>query len=71
MKNKINTLRGSYKEILSCIVILRCAMGQANEIEYDQILDLIDILIEKMEGNAIEFDNIIDELVFNYKKIEG
>lgn len=69
MEDKLANLRGSIKEVYSSIMVLRDAVTNENgSIEYDQIEDLLDILIFKMGNNILLFDEFTDEFVKKYLK---
>ncbi len=67
MEDKIADLRASIKEVHSSIMVLRDAVSNENgSIEYDQVEDLLEILINKMGNNILLFDEFIDEFATKY-----
>lgn len=71
MEDKIAFIRGALKEIESSIIILRDAVSNDNnDITFEKVEDMLDILLNKMANDRIILDEFIDEFSTRYLKNE-
>ncbi len=62
LEDRIAEFSWRYKEVFSSFSILRDALSNdMNDITFEQIGDMIEVLFERMEENTISFGKILTE----------